>query len=278
MHTSTALKSSHFAYWQIEPDERTSIEFGTFCLDYHEQDRVATVSQRLEDGVLHTSYALLALTTAFYDVQRARTSDFFTYPQHFAFIAVDQIAVGQKGVATGAGHLVLDETAMGAAWSQLDVWPASNWITAPGTPVDMLQKVCDFQINRLFWPQDFKPVQATDSLPDYARKLLKARLKSVYYYNTSTPTVEIQATQSAADIVQKSIERLPEAVHRVIRQTQGSQDAAHQDVTGRRLGQCQLSGVAPSTDDHRYRESYRQVSVDDFLADMDACFEAESAR
>ena len=84
MHTSQTLRSSHFEYRCTEASGR--VAFSSFCADYHEQDRVGVVSPHLEDGVLHTGYALLALTTAFYDVQRAGGSDFFIYPQHFAII------------------------------------------------------------------------------------------------------------------------------------------------------------------------------------------------
>ena len=78
MHTSQALRSSHFEYQRPESGNR--VAFSAFCADYHAQDRVGVVSPQLEDGILHTAYALLALTTAFYDVQRASGSDFFIYP------------------------------------------------------------------------------------------------------------------------------------------------------------------------------------------------------
>lgn len=299
MHTSKVLRSSHFQYWQVGAEARTRSEFSAFCSNYHEQDRAGVVSPRLEDGVLHAGYGVLALTTAFYDLQRSRMSDFFIYPQHFAFIDA-----GHKGVLTGVGRLALtmDEAGLGAAWSWLDVWPASNWITVPGlhgpTPdgpriigqTAMLQKVFDLQINRLFWPQDFKPTSAHDYvrttlseagfkdsqsgmdttsnslgytglLPDYARKLLKARLKSVYYYNTSAPTVEIHAAQPVAAIVQESINRLPKAV----RQARVEERSSHSSIR------------PPNDDDYPYCESYRQVSVDDFLEDMRACFETPVA-
>ena len=267
MHTSKALESSHFEYWRIEPGTNICINFSVFCPDYHEQDRVAVVSPRLEDGILHTGYALLALTTAFYDVQRARSSDFFTYPQHFAVIAADP-----EGVATGAGPLDLDETSMGAAWSQLDVWPASNWITASGMPAEMLQVVFDFQINRLFWPQDFKAKQSVGLLPDYARKILKARLKSVCYYHTSSPTVEIWAAQAAADIIQGGIDRLPMVVRKALPQTQTLPKRASQDVDDCAIDRSPPSDLGLCTDARPHRQSYRQVSVDDFLEDMGACF------
>ena len=259
MHTSQQLRSSHFEYRC--PDTGGRVAFSAFCADYHDQDRVGVVSPCLEDGVLHTAYALLAITTSFYDVQRASRSDFFIYPQHLAIIGQDPSGNSGRrtktGIASGAGclDLSLDEAGIGAAWAWLDVWPASNWHTAPNTPVAMLKKVFDLHINRLFWPQDFMPQgrQERDPenedhpLPDYARRILKTRLKSVYYYNTSAPTVEINAAQPAVDIVQYSIERLPEAVRQTLdKETQPERPMGY--------------------------ESYRQVSVEDFLEEMEACF------
>jgi len=262
MHTSQQLRSSHFEYRR--PDAGGRVAFSAFCAEYHDQDRVGVVSPRLEDGILYTSYALLALTTAFYDVQRAGGTDFFIYPQHLAIIGQgpsgDSGKRTEAGIATGAGSLdlSLDEAGIGGAWAWLDVWPASNWHTARAAPTAMLRKVFDLHINRLFWPQDFLPEprqeRTTDNgedahhpLPDYARRILSTRLKSVYYYNTSTPTVEISAAQPAVDIVQFSFERLPEAV----RQT--------------------LEKEAQPVHSMGY-ESYRQVSVEDFIEDMEACF------
>ena len=67
MHTSTRLRADDFHFWQ----HAQPVDFATFAPTYHEQDRVGVVSLGLEDGVLHTSYALLAFTTAFYDRLRA---------------------------------------------------------------------------------------------------------------------------------------------------------------------------------------------------------------
>ena len=270
MHTSQALRSSHFEYRR--PDAGGRIAFSAFCADYHDQDRVGVVSPRLEDGILHTSYALLALTTAFYDVQRAGGTDFFIYPQHFAIIGQDLSPLSSTrddadraekiGIATGAGRLdlTLDEAGIGGAWAWLDVWPGGNWHTASQTPTAMLKKVFDLHINRLFWPQDFTPTSrqepepengktSTGQLPDYALRILKSRLKSVYYYKTSAPTIEICADQPAVDIVQFSIDRLPVPV----RQT---------------LDQDTDPPNSPAL------EAYRQVSVNDFLEDLEACFAA----
>ncbi len=270
MHTSQALRSSHFEYRRLDPGGR--VAFSAFCADYHDQDRVGVVSPRLEDGVLHTAYALLALTTAFYDVQRAAGGDFFIYPQHFAIIGQDPSAVSPTrdetdraekiGIATGAGRLdlTLDEAGIGGSWAWLDVWPGGNWHTASQTPAAMLKKVFDLHINRLFWPQDFTPPHKQEpestngktsngQLPDYALRILKSRLKSVFYYNTSSPTIEICADQPAVEIVQFSIDKLPAPVRQTL-----DQDADPPN--------------SPAL------ESYRQVSVNDFLEDVEACFAA----
>ena len=263
MHTSKKLESSHFEYWRIGAGKNTRVTYSAFCTDYHEQDRVAVVSPSFEDGILHTGYALLALTTAFYDVQRTRSSDFFNYPQHFALIGANP-----EGVTTGAGRLDLDNTSIGAAWSQLDVWPESNWITAPGNPAEMLRVVFDFQINRLFWPHDFLSVQTVGLLPEYIRKMLKARLKSVYYYNALSPTIEIRASQTAANIVHESVNQLPLVVRKAFSETQ--------DLPKRSSQVSPQSKLSLREETHPHRQSYRQVGVDDFLEDLRTCFEKSS--
>ncbi len=267
MHTSQQLRSSHFEYRR--PGAGGRVAFSAFCAEYHDQDRVGVVSPRLEDGILHTAYALLAITTSFYDAQRASGSDFFIYPQHLAVIGEGPLNASgtdrepgladQIGIATAAGslNLSLDEAGIGGAWAWLDVWPASNWHTAPAAPTAMLKKVFDLHVNRLFWPQDFthqrRQEQDTENedhpLPDYARRILSTRLKSVYYYNSPAPTVEICAAQPAVNVVQTSLERLPEPVKKTLAQ--------------------ESSPPRPPA-----RESYRQVTVDDFLKDMEACFTA----
>src|SRR5687768_2655344 len=84
MHTSTRLCAGDFHFWRQEAQDgkeinteiniviNTEVDFALFSPNYHEQDRIGVVSLGLEDGVLHTSYALLAFTTAFYDRLRAR--------------------------------------------------------------------------------------------------------------------------------------------------------------------------------------------------------------
>ena len=240
MHTSKLLRASDFQYWRLIENERISVDFNGFCPDYHQLDRVGVISPCIEDGILYTGDALLALTTAFYDVLRAQETDFFDYPQHFAFIGASEDTIHTQGE-----RLTMDR--IGAGWGNLDVWPDSKWIPTPGSATGMLKKIHDFQINRLLVPHGFKPGSNESLLPAYARKMLETRLKAVYYYNTPIPNVEIRASQQVADLIQRSIAEFPEP---------------------------------RKWDRHTLRRSdfpsvgrYRQMSVDDFLADMAGCFD-----
>ena len=101
----------------------------------------------------------------------------------------------------------------------------------------------------LFWPENLKAGQKETPLPSYVRKLLKARLRVVYYYNTAAPDVEIHVTQPVEDMVQKSIARLP-------------------GVDGSAQGPAGSRGVMhPADNGFLCIERYRQVSVDEFLQD-----------
>lgn len=239
MHTSKLLRASDFQYWRLAEDERIRVGFEGFCQDYHELDRVGVISPCLEDGILYTGDALLALTTAFYDVLRAREADFFDYPQHFAFIGASEGTVYTHGE-----RLTMDR--VGAGWGNLDVWPDSKWVATPRSLTEMLKKVFDFQINRLFLPYDFKLGSDESPLPAYARKMLETRLKAVYYYNAPVPNVEICASQQVVDLVQKSIAEFPNVESEIEHPAQSS---------------------FPSV------RRYQQVSVDDFLEDMADCFD-----
>ncbi len=218
MHTSACLQMENFQFWRHSAQGSTPHTFTAFCQDYHELDRVGVVSPTLEAGVLYTSHALLALTTAFYDRLRLRPTEFFDYPQHFAF-------VGAHGtnIYTGRDLLPPATPKLWHAWSWLDVWPDAKWVATPATASDMLRRVFDYQINRVFWPRSLKPGCNETPLPTYAWKMLQTHLKAVYLYdsddnpahNTETlgvGRVEIRLTSAVASVVQESRALLPPGV------------------------------------------------------------------
>jgi len=203
MHTSSILKATDFRYrWS---DSGEPADFGAFCPDYHENDRLAVVCTCLEDGVLHTGYGLLAVATAFYDVLRGRGGEFFDYPRHFAFVDVDE-----KGVSTRGERVNLDHAALAAPWSNLDVWPETQWVPVPSTADGMLREVYRYQVNRLLWPAGLVvDGECERPLPGYARRLLGSRLKSVYTYGGDSDNIELTISERAAEIVTKSLGHLP---------------------------------------------------------------------
>ena len=249
MHTSHILTSEDFQYWRQECGALRQVDFNACFPAYHSADRIGVVSPHLEDGVLHTSYALLAATTTFYDGLRASGGEFFDYPHHFAFCDVTP-----AGVATQCGRAPLDQAPFGA-WSGLDVWPDSQWIHTSGSVESMLRHVFERQISRLFWPESFMPSAASERLPAYVRPLLAARLKTVYYYDAADPDVEIRVNATVANLVrEKSLDRLPEPV--------------------RHAAMASLTGAATSSAnrDFVYVERYRCAPVEAFLEAMAPCW------
>ncbi|HEY3237612.1 MAG TPA: hypothetical protein VGJ84_23025 [Polyangiaceae bacterium] len=204
MHTSSLLISTDFRYSRLTEGSETPSDFDALFPKYHPLDRVGVVSPYWEDGIFAAGYALLALTTAFYDAQRERSENFFDYPHHFAFLDADA-----DGVLSRSGRLPMTRSTMGAPWGELDVWPESNWIAAPGTVTGMLQAVFERQITRLFWPEDFTPGLQGPPLPDHVLALLKARLTNVCYYKSARPTFAIHVTLAVEHVVRRSRELLP---------------------------------------------------------------------
>ena len=204
MHTSSRLSAGDFTYRQQQASGWVEAGFDDFCPNYEQGERVGVVNQRLEDGVLQVGCALLAMTTAFYDELRRQPGPFFNYPQHFAFLAA-----GADGFYTRQGPKALQQADLGGPWGNLDVWPESQWIECGDRVADMLGRVGAFQITRLFWPAAWRPDGDEKPLPSYWAKLLRARLKGVYYYGGAEPTVEIAAGPPVVELVTGSAARLP---------------------------------------------------------------------
>ncbi len=93
---------------------------------FSEHDRVGLVMRR-PCGALGASALLTAAITAFYDVQRARSDDFFVYPDYFLFHVGR--ALGEHG--------------------RLDVWPRRKEVVVEDDPERILEAVDDRGITRL---------------------------------------------------------------------------------------------------------------------------------
>ena len=204
MHTSTVLQSTDFEYSVSRSGQMVGATFEEFCPDYSELDRTAVIAPVVEDGLLSTATALLAQTTAFYDIQRSKSDDFFIYPQHFAILNF-----GDEGLGARSGRLDVDFTNAEPPWGNLDVWPSCKLIPVDDGVLPHLKAVFDHQMNRLYWPQAFFPRSApANPLPEYTRRMLASSLKSVYLYGSDTVNVEVRASDAGEEIVEGSGIRL----------------------------------------------------------------------
>ncbi|MDE2847390.1 MAG: hypothetical protein OXO51_11835 [Gemmatimonadota bacterium] len=247
MHTSERITQSDFVYRRRQDSKSEVLSFSEAYPDYHPQDRVGLVSPRLEDGVFGLAGAVLGLATGFYDCLRLQGSEFFNYPQHHVFIG------GRDGrVHTRSGDRDLSIPEMGSAWGWLDVWPETNWHLCPATPAGMLEAAFRLQVNRLFWPASFMPAsfmpeEVASPLSHYAYRLLRGRLKSVWYYDCEDGNLEVRASGSAADIIRESLERLP----------RGGAETNHEpNATSRPW----------------FENRFKPVEPEAFLEDMSVCF------
>jgi hypothetical protein len=122
MHTTHTLRTSSFAI---------TVDGAAAGLDavlpgFGAGDRLGVVVRRPCGGV-GASALILAAVTAFYDVQRARSDDFFIYPDYFLF------HVGERHGDHG----------------MLDVWPIHKEVVVQDEPEALLQAINDRGVTRL---------------------------------------------------------------------------------------------------------------------------------
>ena len=242
MHTSERIDQSDFVYRRLSVSEDDILSFDEAYPDYHRQDRVGIVSPQFEDGISGTASAILSLATGFYDCLRSSQETFFDYPQHLVFIG----SQGSDAITYGKENRLSLENC-GRSWGWLDVWPATNWNLCPATPESMLDAVYRNQINRVFWPASFLPVEVENPLSNYAQKLLNSRLKSVWYYDCSEADMEVQISKSVENIIRESVEM--NSLREIGDKCQGG--AAHKLSINNR---------------------FKMVKPEEFIEDMSVCF------
>jgi hypothetical protein len=122
VHSSRELHSSSF---RITVDSAPgTIE--DVLPDFAETDRVGLVVRR-PCGVVGASALLLAAVTAFYDIQRVLSDDFFIYPDYFVF------HVGRR---------------LGTH-NRLEIWPPHKEVVVSDEPEEVLRAINDRGITRL---------------------------------------------------------------------------------------------------------------------------------
>ncbi|WP_047866029.1 hypothetical protein [Rubrobacter aplysinae] len=122
MHTTQDLTESSFT---ITVDGRRAGIQDVFP-EFDERDRLGMIS-RSPCGVVGASALILATVTAFYELQRRRSDDFFVYPDYFVF---------------HAGGPVGDH-------KMFDIFPAHKEVVVEDDPEEILRAINDRAVTRL---------------------------------------------------------------------------------------------------------------------------------
>ncbi len=172
MHSSRELASSSFAVTVAGVPATVADVLPGFSA----ADRLGIVVRR-PCGAVGASALILATITAFYDEYRARSEDFFVYPDYFVF-----------HVARSHGR-----------HSSLDIWPAHKEVVVDDDPEEVLRAINDRAITRLL-VDDGSPGERA-----FARETLASardRIRSALAYTTTGRTRDADVAVAANDVTE----------------------------------------------------------------------------
>jgi hypothetical protein len=152
VHSTEDLTSASFT---ITVDDQDATFVDLFP-GFDESDRLGVIV-RQPCGGLGASTLILATVTAFYDVQRERSDDFFIYPDYFLF-HVDR-PLGDHNM--------------------LDIWPGHKEVVVATDPEEVLRAINDRAITRLL-VEDVEP-----GAPSFERETLaSANILTAFAYSS----------------------------------------------------------------------------------------------
>ena len=175
MHSSRELRSTAF---EVTVDGAPAA-LGDVLPDFVAADRVGIVVRR-PCGVVGASALLLAAITAFYDVQRAASEDFFVYPDYFVF------HVGRK---------------LGSH-NRLDIWPPHKEVVVADEPEEVLRAINDRGITRLV-VEDGAPGEGA-----FARETLasaRGRIVSALAYSANGRTRDADVSIASNEVAESYV-------------------------------------------------------------------------
>jgi len=172
VHSSRELRSSSFRM-TIDGEPATVPDL---MPGFQDRDRLGIVVRR-PCGVVGASALLLAAVTAFYDVQRERSPDFFIYPDYFVF------HVGRK---------------LGSH-NRLDIWPPHKEVVVADEPEEVLRAINDRAITRLV-VEDGAPGEGS-----FARETMasaRARIVTAVAYAANGRTRDADVSIAGNDVTE----------------------------------------------------------------------------
>ncbi|MBV9425622.1 MAG: hypothetical protein JOZ98_22130 [Solirubrobacterales bacterium] len=222
MHTAVELSSPSFGI-------RVGGRPGTLSdvlPEFGEQDRVGVVV-RHPCGAVGASALILAAVTAFYDVQRSRSEEFFIYPDYFLFHV--GAPLGDHGM--------------------LDIWPSHKEVVVADDPEELLRAINDRGITRLL--VEDRP--AFDSESAFERESLASarnRIVSALAYSPTGRVADADVLAAGNAVTESYVAAVLE------RSTEVAPELREEVALGRRA----------LVEDGIPVESYRRLTLDDALA------------
>jgi hypothetical protein len=243
MHSSRELRSSSFEITVGRREVRLVDLFDGFG----EHDRLGLVIRRPCGGV-GASALITATITAFYDLHRARSPDFFVYPDYFLF---------------HVGRPLGDH-------ARLDIWPSRKEVVLPEDPEQVLEAINDRAITRLV-VEDGEP--GKPAFEPEALASARARIATCLVYSASgrvrDADVRIRSNPVSEGYVDAVLD--PEGRLANLRGSNGG-DRSRADAIAARVGE-----VTPEERTHIKRarkdlvedgvpvETYRRIGLDEAL-------------
>jgi hypothetical protein len=252
MHTSRELRSDSFS---IELDGRQATITDVLA-GAGEDGRLGIVVHQ-PCGAVGGSLVLLAAITAFYDAQRARSSDFFIYPDYFLF------HVGRPQ----GDH------------SMLDVWPSHKEVVVPDDPEAILEAINDRAITWLVVP-DREPAAAPRQREAVASA--RDRIVAAFAYSTTGRVLDGDVRIAGNEVTESYARAVldPEGVLAA----RGDPADPYAAAVARRAGEVAPEARAQlRADRNRLREngrpleSYRRLTLDRALASLASTVAVDSS-
>jgi hypothetical protein len=241
MHSSRELRSSLF---QITVAGR-EVSLVDLFDGFAEHDRLGVVVGQ-PCGAVGASALITATITAFYDLHRARGSDFFVYPDYFLF---------------HVGRPLGDH-------ARLDIWPSRKEVVVAEDPGKILEAINDRAITRLV-VQDGEPGD-----PEFEPEALasaRARIATCLTYSGSGRARNADVRIASNALVEGYVDAVLDPEARLA-QLRGTKERARADAIAARL-----SEVAPE-ERRRIRqarkdliegdvpvETYRRIDLEEAL-------------
>ena len=233
MHTAVELSSPAFG---IRVAGRPAT-LADVLPDFVEQDRVGVVV-RHPCGAVGASALILAAVTAFYDVQRSKSEEFFIYPDYFLF-------------HVGARH---------GDHGMLDIWPSHKEIVVADHREELLRAINDRAITRLLVEDQPRARSAAptgagraDPEPGFERESLASAGNRIVSGLAYSPTGRV----AEADVLVAGNDVTESYVAAVLEQSSEVAPAVRAEIAVGRRGLLE-DGVPV--------ESYRRLTLPDALA------------